>query len=39
MTDRRWNFEDAAAQTWAVFTVSAVAALLGLIAFAYCFLN
>ena len=39
MTEKRWNFEESAAQMWAVFTVCAVATLTGLTLFAFLFLN
>lgn len=39
MTEKRWNFEDAAAQMWTVFTVCAVTTLTGLALFAAFVLN
>lgn len=39
MTEKRWNFEESAAQMWAVFTVCAVTTLTGLVLFAAFVLN
>ena len=39
MTEKRWNFEDAAREEWTVFTVCALITLSGLALFAALFLN